>query len=86
MRVHVRYTYLNISCKPINCSCILVFLKQSACYTVTPDTHQWYWINTNEITYNHNTAIFNDTTTNMVPLPPEINTFQTVVRLLLSQN
>ena len=76
--------------KPVKCSHILVFFKQSTCYTVTPDTHQWYRINTNEITDNHNIAICNDTTINMVPLPPaeppEFNAFETISRLLLSQN
>ena len=65
-------------------------LKQSTCYTVTTDTQQWYRINTKEITDNHNTAISNDTRMNMGLLPPaelpEINTFETFARLLLSQN
>ena len=81
---------LEYSNKPINSSYILVFLKQLACYTVTPDTHYWYRINNNGVTDNHNIAIFNDTTINMVPLPPaepsEFNAFETVVRLSLSQN
>ena len=78
------------SSKPINCSYMLVFLKHSACYTVTPDTHQWYKINTNKITDNHNTAICNDTTINMVPLPPaephDLNTFETIVRMSLTKS
>ena len=76
--------------KPVNCSHILVFLKQSACYTVNLNTHQWYRINTNEITNNHAIAICNDNSINIVPLPPaepsEFNTFGTITRLLLSQN
>ena len=35
---------------PVNCTHILVFLKQSACFTVNPETHQWYRMNANEIT------------------------------------
>ena len=76
--------------KPVNCSHILVFLKQSACYTVTPYTHQWYRINTNKITDSHNIAICNDTTINMVPLtqgePSEFDAFETIARLAFSQN
>ena len=60
------------------------------CYAVTPNTLQWYRINTNKITDNHKTAICNDTTVNMVPLPPteqpEMNPFETFVRLSHSQN
>ena len=52
--------------------------------------HQWYCINTNEITDNHNIAICNDTTINMVPLPTaepsESNAFERIARLSLSQN
>ena len=54
---------------PANCSYILIFLKTLACYTITPDTHQWYWINTHEIMDSHNIAICNDTIVNMVWLP-----------------
>ena len=76
--------------KPVKFSNILVFLKQSTCYTVTPDTHQWYRINTNETTDNHNIAICNDTRINMVLLPPaeppEFNAFETIARLSLLQN
>ena len=64
--------------------------KQSTCYTVTPDTHQLYRINNNQITDKHNIAIYNDTTVNMVPLQPteslEFNAFEAIVRLLHSQN
>ena len=76
--------------KPVNCSHILVFLKQSACYTVDPDTCQWYRINANEITNNYTIAICNEDSINMVPLPPaepsEFNAFGTIARLSLSQN
>ena len=89
MTVYIRHIF-EYSNQPVNCSYILVFLKQSACYTVTPDTHQWYRINTNEMTDNLNLAICNDTTINMVLLPPaepsESNTFATIVRLSLLQN
>ena len=76
--------------KPVSCSHILVFLKQSTCYTVDPDTHQWYRINANDIINNHTIAICNDDSINMVPLPPaeppQFSAFGTVVRLSLSQN
>ena len=60
------FEYLN---NPVNCFYILALLKQSACYTVTPDTHQWYRVNTNEITDNHNIILCNDPTINMLLLP-----------------
>ena len=76
--------------QPVFCSSILVFLKQSACYTVTPDTHQSYRTNTNKITDNHNTVLCNGPRINMVPLPTaelsESNAFETIARLTLSQN
>ena len=76
--------------KTVNCSYIPVFLKQSACYAITPDTHQWYRLNTTEITDNHNITLCNDPTINMVPLPTsepsESNAFETIARLTLSQN
>ena len=78
------------SSKPVNCSNILVFLKQSAWYTVNSETHQWYRINTNKISNNHTFAICNENSINMVPLPPagpsEFNGFGTVARLSPTQN
>ena len=86
--LHQAYVYEN-SNKIINCSYILVFLKQSTCYTTTPDKHQWYRINANEITDNHKIALCNDPTVHMVPLPSvepsEVNTVETIARLTLSQ-
>ena len=77
------YLYEN-SNKIVNCSYILVFLK-STCYTFTPDTHQWYRINANEITDNHKIALCNDPTVHMVPLPSaeplEVNAVETMERL-----
>ena len=58
---HQTYLYEH-SNKPVNYSYILIFLKQSACYTLTPDTCQLYRTSTNKITDNHNIAICNDTT------------------------
>ena len=52
--------------KPVNCSQILVFLKQSTCYTINTDTHQWYRINMKKIIDNHTIAICNGSTINMV--------------------
>ena len=70
---------------PVNCPHILIFLKHSACHTKNPDTHQWYRINSWEIKKNHNVAIFNDKTVNMVQLPPagpqKANAIETFARL-----
>ena len=86
--LHKAYLFEN-SNKPVNCSYILVFLKQSVCYAITPDTHQWYRMNTNEITDNHNIALCNDPVIKQVPLPTagpsEPNPFETIVRLTLAQ-
>ena len=69
---------------------MLTFLKQFACYTITPDTHKWHRINTNESTDNDNIAICNDTTINMVPLstaePSKSSAFETFGILTLLQN
>ena len=43
-KTHQEYLFEN-SNKVVNCSYIPVFLKQSTCYIITPDTHQWYKIN-----------------------------------------
>ena len=53
---HQAYIFEN-SNKIVNSPTSLYFLKQSACYSITPDTHQWYTINTNEITDNHKIAL-----------------------------
>ena len=85
---HQAYLFEN-SNKIVNCSYILVFLKQSTCYAITPDTHQWYRINSNEITDNHKIALCNEPTAHMVPLPPaepsDVNAFETIARLTFSQ-
>ena len=60
----------------------MCFVKQSTCYAITPDTHQWYrinanepdthqWyrINANEITDNHKIALCKDPTVHKVSLP-----------------
>ena len=69
----------------VNCSHILTFLNTLACYTINLDTHQWYRINTHEITDSHNIAICNDKTVHMVQLPPakpnEANAIETFARL-----
>ena len=75
------YFYEN-SNKIVNCSYILAFLKQSMCYAIKPDTHQWYTINANEITGSHKTALCNELTIHMVPLPSaeplEVNAVETI--------
>ena len=82
------YLYKN-SKKIVNCSYILVFLKQSICYGITPDTNEWYRINSNEITDNHKIVLCNDLTVHMVPLPSaessEVNAVKTVAILTLSE-
>ena len=74
--------------KIVNCSYILVFLKQSICYAIIPEPHQWYRINTNEINHNHKITLSNDLTVHMVLLPStepsEINAFETIARLTFS--
>ena len=88
MNTNQAYLYEN-SNKIFNCSYILVFLKQSTCYTRTPDTHQWYRINPNEITDNHKIELCNDLTVHMVSIPSaepwEVNAVETIARLTLSQ-
>ena len=70
---------------PVNCSHIFIFLKPLACYTIHPDTHQWYRINTHEFMESHNITICNDKTVHRMLLPPaepaETNAFETFVRL-----
>ena len=68
---------------------LTLIVKQSTCYPITPDTHQWYRINANEITDNHKIALCNTPTVHMVPLPlaepSEINSVETIARLTHSQ-
>ena len=82
--IHQAYSFEN-SNKIVNCSYSLVFFKSSTCYISTPDTHQWYRINSNETSDNHQIALCNDQTVHIVPLPPaetlEINMFSTIARL-----
>ena len=83
------YLYEN-SNKIVNFSYILIFLKQSTCYGITPDTHQWYRINANEVTDNHKIPLCNDPTIHMAPLPSaepsEVNAVKTIERLTHSHN
>ena len=64
-------------------------MRQSACYLITPDTQQWYRINTNKILGNDKITLCNDSAVHMVPIPPaeplEINAVNTIARLTLSQ-
>ena len=72
-----------------NCSYILIFLSQSICYVITPDTHQWYKIMANKILENHKLACCNDQLPHMIlippPEPPEFNSFTTIARLTFLQ-
>ena len=54
--IYNRHTYMKIQTRWLIMSHIIVFLKQSTCYAITPDTHQWFRINGNEITHNHKTS------------------------------
>ena len=85
---HQAYIFEN-SNHIVNCSYILIFLRQSTCYIITPDTNQWWKINANEILEKHKLALYNDKLTHMVPItpaePPEIDTFTTVARLTFLQ-
>ena len=68
MTIYIRHTYLKTETNQLTALVILVFLKQSTCYAITPDTHQWYRINTNKITDNHNIALCNDSVISMSPI------------------
>ena len=85
---HQAYLFRN-SNKIVNCNYIPYILKQSTCYTITPDTHQWYRIYTYERTGNHKIALCNDSTVHMVSLQPaeplEVHAFKTVTRLTFQQ-
>ena len=74
----------------VSCSHILIFLKPLACYTVNPDTYQWYRINTHEIMDSNDITICNDKTVNMVQLPaaepPEANVIETFARLTIRKS
>ena len=51
----------------VNCSHVFMFLKMATCYVITPHTHQWYKINTNEILQDHKLAFCDDKVVHMVP-------------------
>ena len=57
-----------------------------ACYTIYPDTHQWYRINAHKFMENHNIALCNDKPVYLMMLPPvgpgETNAFETTARLI----
>ena len=73
----------------VNCSYVLIFLRQSICYVITPNTHQWYKISVNEIFESHKLVLCYDHLTHMVPIPPaelpKINAFTTIARLTFLQ-
>ena len=76
--IHKKHTYLKNQIT-VNYSCILIFLRQSTCYVITPNTHQWYKINANKIFDSYKLAPCDDHSTHMIPIPPaeppEINPF-----------
>ena len=71
----------------VNCSYILIFLQNSACYTINANTHHWNRINTNEIMDSHNISICNDKIVHMVQLPPakpnEANAIETFANCII---
>ena len=81
------YLYEN-SNKVVTHSHIIVFLKQSTCYALTPDRHQWFRINANEINDKHKITLCNDPTVHIMQLPSadplEVNALNTIERLLHS--
>ena len=56
---HQAYVFKN-SNHLVNCSNILVFLRQSMCYFITPIMHQWYKISANKILENRKLALCDD--------------------------
>ena len=87
--IQIKHTYLKKSNCIVNCSYVLIFLRQSMCYVITPHTHQWYKINANKIFESHKLALCDDHSTHMVPVPPaeplEINAFTKITRLTFLQ-
>ena len=84
--------FMKFKNKIVNCSYILVFLKQSTWYIIIPDALQWCRVNVNEVTDNHKTALCSDPTVHMVPSsqtmvplsqaePLEVNAVKTIERL-----
>ena len=80
---HKVYIFEKSNCI-VNCSYVPIFLSQSTCYVITPNTHHWYKINANEILESHTLALCDDHSTHKVPVPPaelpEINAFTTITR------
>ena len=68
---------------------MLIFVRQSSCYVITPHTHHWYKINANEILKNHKLALCEHQSPHMVLLPPaelpEINASMIITTLTLLQ-
>ena len=73
----------------VSCFRMLILLRQSTCYVITPHTHHIYKINANEILKNHKLVLCDDQSAHMVPLPPAVlpasNAFMTITRLTLLQ-
>ena len=68
---------------------MLIFLRQSTCHVITPQTNQWYKINAYTILENHKLALHDKQSTQVVPLSPaelpEINAFTPITTLTLLQ-
>ena len=81
--LHKAYIFQKSNCV-VNCSYMLIFLRQSTYYGIMPHTHQWYKINANDILKNRKLALCDDQLAHRVPLPPaelpEINAFTTITR------
>ena len=85
---HKVYIFKKSNCI-VNCSYVLVFLRQSTCYVITPNKHQWYKISANKILESHKLALWKDHLTHIGPKPPaklpEINAFTTITGLTFLQ-
>ena len=79
-RSHIVYIF-EISNHVDNSSHVLMFLKTSKCYIITPHTHKWYNINPNEILLDHKLALYSDKLAHMAPLPPAINAYWIIPRV-----
>ena len=86
--LHKAYLFKKSNCI-VNCSCVLIFLRKSMCYVITPPSHQWYKISANEILEKHRLVLCDHHLAHMVPLPPaelpEMNAFTTITRITFLQ-
>ena len=72
--------------QPVDCSHVFMSLNMATGHVITPHTHQWYRINIEEILQDHELALCDGKVAHMVPLPPAINIYMTISRVMLQQN